>query len=78
MTLLPLDLNTVCPTSMQILELPNLKGAKFFRRQRQRCAEFHFKALCEVPKLDLPKCFGSHEDHPWHLFPINIKPKAKI
>ena len=58
--------------------IAQFERAEFFREQRQRCAEFYFKALCDVPSLDLPKCYGLHEDHSWHLFPINIKPKAKI
>jgi dTDP-4-amino-4,6-dideoxygalactose transaminase len=58
--------------------LAQLERAEFFRQERQRCAEFYLKVLSDVPEIDLPKCYGSHEDHSWHLFPIVIKPKAII
>jgi len=58
--------------------LAQFERAEFFREERQRCAEYYYKALCEVPDFDLPECYGPHEDHSWHLFPIVIKPGAKI
>ena len=58
--------------------LAQLERAEFFREERQRCAEFYFKALNGMPEIDLPECHGSHEDHSWHLFPIVIRPEAKI
>lgn len=58
--------------------LAQLERAQLFREERQRCAESYFKALNAVPDFDLPECYGSHEDHSWHLFPIVIKPEAKI
>jgi dTDP-4-amino-4,6-dideoxygalactose transaminase len=58
--------------------LAQFERAEFFREERQRCAEYYYKALCEVPDFDLPECHGPHEDHSWHLFPIVIKPGAKI
>lgn len=58
--------------------LAQLERAEFFREERQRCAEFYLKTLNGVPDFDLPECYGSHDAHSWHLFPIVIKPEAKI
>jgi dTDP-4-amino-4,6-dideoxygalactose transaminase len=58
--------------------LAQLERAQYFREERQRCAEFYFKALSSVPDFDLPECYGPYEAHSWHLFPIVIKPDAKI
>jgi len=58
--------------------LAQLECAEYFREERQRCAEYYYKALNDVQDFDLPECYGSHEDHSWHLFPIVVKPEAKI
>jgi len=48
--------------------LAQLERAEEFRRGRQRCAEFYYRALAGVEHLDLPTCKGPREDHAWHLF----------
>lgn len=58
--------------------LAQLERAESFREERQRCAEFYLKALNGMLEIDLPECRGSHEDHAWHLFPIVIRPEARI
>ena len=58
--------------------LAQFERAEFFREERQCCAEYYYNALYDVPDFDLPKCYGPYEDHSWHLFPIVLKPEAKI
>lgn len=48
--------------------LAQLERAEEFRRGRQRCAEFYYRALAGTNHLDLPICKGRPEDHSWHLF----------
>ncbi len=58
--------------------LAQLEKAEYFRSQRQRCASFYYNELKNVPEIDLPVCAGPLENHSWHLFPIIIKPGAKV
>lgn len=58
--------------------LAQLERAELFRKERQRCAEHYYKTLGKLINIDLPVCYNSYEDHSWHLFPIIIKPEAKI
>lgn len=58
--------------------LAQLEKANFFREQRQRCAAFYFKYLKDITSIDLPICLEPMEYHSWHLFPIIIKPEAKV
>lgn len=58
--------------------LAQLEKAEYFRKERQRCAEFYFKNLMSIDEIDLPVCSGPLEHHSWHLFPIKIKPCAAI
>ncbi len=58
--------------------LAQLEKADFFRQQRQRCAEYYYQELENVPVIDLPACSGPLEDHSWHLFPIIIRPESPV
>jgi dTDP-4-amino-4,6-dideoxygalactose transaminase len=58
--------------------LAQMEQAEIFRDQRQKCAEYYFENLADIKEIDLPVCKGPHENHSWHLFPIVIKPEAKL
>jgi len=58
--------------------LAQLERAAEFRRERQRCAEFYYAHLRDVPGLDLPVSLIPPEDHSWHLFPIVLRPEAPL
>jgi dTDP-4-amino-4,6-dideoxygalactose transaminase len=58
--------------------LAQLEKAEFFREHRQRCSTFYFKKLGGLKTIDLPVCTGKMEDHSWHLFPIIIRPEARV
>ena len=58
--------------------LAQLEKADFFREQRQRCAEFYFNNLKDIPTIDLPVCAEQFENHSWHLFPIVIRPESPV
>lgn len=58
--------------------LAQLEKVEYFREQRQRCATFYYQYLKDIPSIDLPVCIGPMENHSWHLFPIIIKPEAKV
>ncbi|MDP4268106.1 MAG: DegT/DnrJ/EryC1/StrS family aminotransferase [Bacteroidota bacterium] len=58
--------------------LAQLERAEYFRAERQRCAEHYYKFLSQVQEIDLPICYGPHEGHAWHLFPIIIRPESGI
>lgn len=58
--------------------LAQLEQAGYLRDERQRCAEFYLNELKDLPSIDLPVCFGPLEHHSWHLFPIIIRPEAKV
>lgn len=58
--------------------LAQLERAEEFRRGRQRCADFYNRALADLAEVDLPVLEVSREEHAWHLFPIVLKPSAKI
>lgn len=58
--------------------LAQLEKADSFRKQRQYCAEFYFNYLKELKAIDLPEYSGPMENHSWHLFPIIIKPEARV
>jgi dTDP-4-amino-4,6-dideoxygalactose transaminase len=58
--------------------LAQFERAAYFRDQRQRCAEFYLRRLVDVPSLDLPVCNCPVENHSWHLFPVIIRPEAKV
>ena len=40
--------------------------------------KFYFKKLADIDSIELPICHGSLNDHAWHLFPIILKPNAKL
>jgi dTDP-4-amino-4,6-dideoxygalactose transaminase len=58
--------------------LAQMEKAEYFRARRQHCADYYFRELTDIKDIDLPVCIGSMEDHAWHLFPIIIKPGAKV
>jgi dTDP-4-amino-4,6-dideoxygalactose transaminase len=58
--------------------LAQLEKVEYFREQRQRCAVFYYEYLKDIPSIDLPVCTGPMANHSWHLFPIIIKPGAKV
>ena len=58
--------------------LAQLEKAEYFRAQRQRCAEFYMNDLKNIPTIDLPVCTGPIEHNSWHLFPIILRPDAKV
>jgi dTDP-4-amino-4,6-dideoxygalactose transaminase len=58
--------------------LAQMEQAEYFRNQRQRCAEYYFENLADLRVIDLPVCKGPLENHSWHLFPIVIRPEAKL
>ncbi len=58
--------------------LAQLEKAEFFRKERQRCAEFYLNHLNNISQIDLLGLTGPLSNNSWHLFPIVIKPEAKI
>jgi dTDP-4-amino-4,6-dideoxygalactose transaminase len=58
--------------------LAQLEKAKYFRTQRQRCAQFYLNELKDIQALDLPVCVCPLEHHSWHLFPIIIKLSSPV
>lgn len=58
--------------------IAQLEMAEFYRKQRQRCAEYYHKELAGISTIDLPVCMHSFENNSWHLFPIIIGPDAGI
>jgi dTDP-4-amino-4,6-dideoxygalactose transaminase len=58
--------------------LAQLENAAYFRDQRQRCAQFYLRELKDVTTLDLPVCDCPIENHSWHLFPVIVRPEARV
>jgi dTDP-4-amino-4,6-dideoxygalactose transaminase len=58
--------------------LAQLEKAEYYRLERQRCASFYFNELESVYSIDLPRCYGPHKNHSWHLFTVIIKPDAPV
>ncbi len=58
--------------------LAQLERAYDFRRERQRCAEYYYKHLADIPCLELPLCKGPMEDHAWHLFWVVLNDRSPI
>lgn len=58
--------------------LAQLEKAGFLRERRQHCAEFYLNELSDLTAIDLPVCSCPPENHSWHLFPIKIKPEARV
>ncbi|MEI8123075.1 MAG: DegT/DnrJ/EryC1/StrS family aminotransferase [bacterium] len=58
--------------------LAQLERADEFREGRQRCAEFYYKHLADVPGVDLPVCHCPIADHSWHLFWIVLNEKCPL
>jgi dTDP-4-amino-4,6-dideoxygalactose transaminase len=66
------------PDLAAAIGLGQLEMAEQLRAERQRAAEFYFKKLADIDSIELPICHGSLSDHAWHLFPIILKPNAKL
>jgi dTDP-4-amino-4,6-dideoxygalactose transaminase len=58
--------------------LAQLERAWEMRAQRQRCAEFYRDRLAGLPHLDLPVRHVPPQDHAWHLFPVVLRPGARL
>lgn len=58
--------------------LAQLERAEAFRRERQNCVEFYYRALGDLECLDLPVCHCAMEDHSWHLFWIVLKGRCRV
>lgn len=58
--------------------LAQLERAEEFRAGRQRCAEFYFEHLANLPGIDLPVCKGPMDNHSWHLFWIVLNADSRI
>jgi dTDP-4-amino-4,6-dideoxygalactose transaminase len=58
--------------------LAQLERAEALRHERQRCAAYYFRRLAGLPEVDLPKLHVPPEHHSWHLFPIILRPQAKL
>ena len=58
--------------------LAQLEKAGYFRSLRQRCAEFYYSELNDIPVIDLPVCSVPPESHSWHLFPIKIRSESSV
>lgn len=66
------------PDLAAAIGLGQLEKAEEFRFERQKVVEFYYKSLADIPSLSLPICHNNYEDHAWHLFPIILKPNAKL
>ena len=58
--------------------LAQLERADQMRDRRQRCAEYYFERLAGLPGVDFPPQHVAAEDHAWHLFPIVLRPDARV
>jgi dTDP-4-amino-4,6-dideoxygalactose transaminase len=58
--------------------LAQLERAGQMRDQRQRCAAYYREQLAGLPGVDLPPLHVPAADHAWHLFPLVLRPDAKV
>ena len=58
--------------------IAQLEQAEYFRKERQRCAEYYYRELSGIRAIDLPVCYGAIENHSWHIFPVVIRPEAPL
>jgi dTDP-4-amino-4,6-dideoxygalactose transaminase len=58
--------------------LAQLEKADEYRRERQRCAEFYYRCLSDIPCLDLPICHGPLDNHSWHLYWVVLNGSSPI
>jgi len=58
--------------------LAQLENAEYFRMKRQECASTYLNELSGLTTIDLPVHYGPLSNHSWHLFPIIIRPEAKV
>lgn len=66
------------PDVTAAIGLAQMERAEEFRVGRQRCAEYYYKHLANVPGVDLPVCNGDMVAHSWHLFWIVLNTDARI
>jgi len=66
------------PNINAAIGLAQLEKAEILRQGRQRCAEYYYRELSELNTIDLPVCYGPVENHSWHIFPIVIRPEARL
>lgn len=66
------------PDIASAIGLAQLERAEEFRQSRQRCAQFYYDQLNELPEIDLPSIKCPMEDHSWHIFPIILNDKSRI
>lgn len=58
--------------------LGQLEQAELFRKERQRAAEYYTERLSDLNSIDLPLIHVANDEHAWHLYPIILKPSAKV
>jgi dTDP-4-amino-4,6-dideoxygalactose transaminase len=58
--------------------LAQMERAEEFRIGRQRCVEFYYEKLINLPGIDLPVCKGPIDAHSWHLFWLVLNAHARI
>jgi dTDP-4-amino-4,6-dideoxygalactose transaminase len=66
------------PDTSAALGLGQLEKAEFFRKERQKVAEYYYKHLSDLEMADLPLSHIPFEDHAWHLFAIVLNDKAPV
>jgi dTDP-4-amino-4,6-dideoxygalactose transaminase len=66
------------PDLAAAIGLAQLERADEFRRERQRCSEFYYQTLADIPGLDLPLCPGPHDHHSWHLFCVVLNKQSPV
>lgn len=58
--------------------LAQLERAEWMRDQRQHCAAYYQERLADLPGVDFPPLRVAPADHAWHLFPLVLRPDAKV
>lgn len=58
--------------------LAQFEKSEEFRTRRQNCALLYYNELKDIETLDLPVYTGPVESHSWHLFPVKLRPDARI
>lgn len=66
------------PDLAAAIGLAQLEKADFFRKERERCANWYFKYLSDIDCIDLPLVHGKISDHAWHLFVIILNERSSI
>ena len=66
------------PDVAAAIGLAQLERADAMRSERQRCAEFYYRELADIPAIDLPVRPGSMSAHAWHLFWIVLNDRSPV